>query len=722
MSETNTAPQALSASRADRALDRVAGMLAAAVAVCMCLFHLAAASPWLLLNNTELAVVHGAFIVTFFVLVRRLKAKDNETAFVASSKFLAGTAIVSGLLCLLFVYPPLFSKSPFTAEEKNIFKWVFFVSAGLSALNLAGSRLPALRRRLGGAGRAMGPVIDLSLIVITLLCAVEVIRLRNSNHASASLYSEYQYFVMIAFVIVALAVGYRALGRILPTLCILFIIYALFSRYLPGVWESARLSVRRLGSYLAVGSEGLFGSALSTAGNYIFLFVLFGSVLSFIGAGEFFVKIAFSAFGRVCGGPAQAAIYSSMLMGMVNGSGAANVVTTGTFTIPLMKRTGFDPDTAGAVEAVASNGGQIMPPVMGAVAFLMADATGISYANVCLAALIPAVLYYLTLSVSVLAYSHRHRIPVKEPDPNEETAGQIFKKGWYYFLPILSLIVMMVSGLSTKRAALITIVMSLLIGLVTDPKKFTLRNLKDLCFDSAKSMMTVSIACMIAGIIVGAINVTGFGLKISGLVEALSGGSILLMGVLTALVCILLGMGLPTAACYIVLSILIAPAMVKIGVSLPAAHMFVLYYGVIAAITPPVALAVFAAIGISGGEMWKTGLAAMKLAISGLLIPFIFLYNNDLLMYDPALQTFGMTPIVLLSILTALLGCGIIGLALFGWCGRDLRGFERVALVPCAVALMMDQPLWANGVGFAIAALILGRAILEARKERRLTA
>ena len=384
-----------------------------------------------------------------------------------------------------------------------------------------------------------------------------------------------------------------------------------------------------------------------------------------------------------------------------------------------MKRTGFDPDTAGAVEAVASNGGQIMPPVMGAVAFLMADATGMSYGNVCLAALIPAVLYYLTLSVSVLAYSHKHRIPVKEKDPNEETAGQIFKQGWFFFLPIFSLIVMMVMGMSTKRAALITIIMSLVIGLINDRKKFTLKNLRDLCVDSASSMMTVSIACMIAGIIVGAINVTGFGLKISGLIEMLAGGSILLMGVLTAIVCILLGMGLPTAACYIVLSILIAPAMVDIGVSLPAAHLFVLYYGVIAAITPPVALAVFAAIGISGGEMWKTGLQAMKLAISGLLIPFVFLYNNDLLLYNVATQTFGFTPMMALSVVTAFLGCAVIGLAFFGWCGRDLKTWERVVLVPCAIALMLNQPLWANGVGFAAVAVILGIAIMQSKKERR---
>ena len=699
-------------------VDKIFLVLSTIVAVVMCVFHLAAASPFLLLNNTEIAVIHGMFIVLFFVMVRRLHAPSDKAAVKDVAKFLAICAVLSGALYVLFVNPPLFKKSPFTADEKNFFKWVFFISLALFIIHVIAVKIENMTRILGSADRIVMLICDIAIMIITVLCAKEVIALRNSNSASATLYSSYQYFIMISFVFIALCVGYRALGAILPTLCVLFIVYALFGRYLPGVWESARMSVKRLGSYLAVGSEGLFGSALSTAGSYIFLFVLFGSVLSFIGAGEFFVKIAFSTFGRVCGGPAQASIYSSMLMGMVNGSGAANVVTTGTFTIPLMKRTGFDADTAGAVEAVASNGGQIMPPVMGAVAFLMADATGMSYGNVCIAALIPAVLYYLTLSVSVLAYSHKHKIPVKEKDPNEETTWQIFKSGWFFFLPIVSLIVMMIMGYSTKRAALITIIMGLVIGLIHDYKKFTFKNLKDLCVGSASSMMAVSIACMIAGIIVGAINVTGFGLKISGLIKTLAGGSILLMGILTAIVCILLGMGLPTAACYIVLSILIAPAMVDIGVSLPAAHLFVLYYGVIAAITPPVALAVFAAVGISGGEMWKTGMQAMKLAISGLLIPFIFLYNDDLLLYNAVSQTFGMTPMVVLSVITALLGCAVIGLALFGWCGRDLNFIERIILIPCAVALMLNEPLWANGAGFIVAGAIMTLAVMQSKKVR----
>lgn len=699
-------------------LDKSRKLLSTLVAVGLCIFHLLAASPYLLLNNTELAVIHGMLIVTFFVLVKPLKAANDVEASKKVGKFWLGTAIVSGALCVMFVFPPIFSKSPFNSSEKNFFVWVFAVSAIVSLIHIIGKKNASFGNVLGKLDRASLTIFDLGLIVLTVLAAIEVIALRNSNDAGSTLYTKYQYFVMIAFTFVALAVGFRALGKILPTLCILFIIYGLFGRYLPGIWECARMSVNRFGSYLAISSEGLFGSSLSTAANFIFLFVIFGSVLGFIGAGEFFVKIAFAAFGKVCGGPAQAAIYSSMLMGMVNGSGAANVVTTGTFTIPLMKRTGFDSDTAGAVEAVASNGGQIMPPVMGAVAFLMADATGISYANVCTAALIPAILYYLTLSVSVLAYSHKHKIPVKEPSPDDETVGQIFKQGWYFFVPILMLIVMMTMGYSTKRAALLTIIVSLVIGLITNPKNFTAKNLIALCVDSAKSMMSVSIACMIAGIIVGSINITGFGLKISGIIATIAGNSIFVMGLLTALICIMLGMGLPTSACYIVLSILIAPAMVEIGVSLPAAHLFILYYGVIAAITPPVALAVFAAIGISGGNMWKTGLQAMKLGISGLLIPFVFLWNNDILLFDTATQTFGMSPIVILSVLTAFAGCSIIGLALFGWCGRDLKLPERIILIPCSVFLMMDKPLWLNGVGFVVAALVLGKAVLDWKKNK----
>ena len=609
------------------------------VAVVLTLFHLLAASPFLTLNNTTQAVIHGALIVTFFLLMKPMKC------------------------------------------------------------------------------RRLSRIVDVILIVLTFAAAWEVIVMRNSNTASGVLYSPYQRIISMVFVVTALFVAYRALGKVLPSLALVFLIYSLVGRYLPGAFATARVTIQRMATYLMVGDEGLFGNALSTSANFIFLFVIFGSVLSFIGAGEFFVDISFAAFGRFRGGPAQAAVYSSMLMGMVNGSGAANVVTTGTFTIPLMKKTGFDKDTAGAIEACASNGGQIMPPVMGAVAFLMADATSLPYTTICLAALIPAVLYYLTLSVSIYSYSNKNNIPVKEADPNDRTIGQILKSGWYYFAPIAALIIMLMMGLSTQRSALITIILCLVIGLITDRKKFTIKNLLALCMDSAKSIMTVSIACMIAGIIVAAINITGLGLRISGLITVLSGGSIFIMAVLTAVVCILLGMGLPTSACYIVLSVLVAPAMVSMGVATVSAHMFILYYGVVAAITPPVALAVFAAIGISGGDMWKTGLQSIKMAAAGFVIPFVFLYNTELVCFDSVSGVFALTPMVLLCAATAMVGCAFMALALFGWAGRDLKMPERGILLACAVCLMLKEPVVLNVVGFVLGAAVLAFAIVSAKKK-----
>lgn len=553
-----------------------------------------------------------------------------------------------------------------------------------------------------------GRILDLAMIVLTVMAVVSLIQMRSNLQAVGGLYTDFQKFISIAQIIIALIIGWRAMGSVLPIVCIVCFAYGLYGSYIPGMFNAARMTLMRLSTYLMVGNEGLFGMALNTSAQFIFLFVLFGSVLAFIGAGEFFVDIAFSLFGKVRGGPAQAAIYSSMLMGMVNGSGAANVVTTGTFTIPLMKKTGFDKNTAGAVEAVASNGGQIMPPVMGAVAFLMADATSIPYIQITMAALVPAILYYLTLSVSVFTYSHKHRIPISTGDP-EKTPGRILKKGWFYFVPLIMLVALMVMGISAQRAALYTILVTFVIGLIVDHKRFTLRNLAKVCTDTVNGMIGVAVACMLAGIITGVINITGLGLKISGLITVVSGSSLLLLALLTAVICIILGMGLPTSACYIVLAILVAPAMTGLGVPVIAAHMFILYFGTIASLTPPVALAVFAACGISGGDMWKTGLQAMKFAAAGFLVPFIFVADDTLLLV-------GTVPHIAFAILTALFGCAVLALALGRWCFRDLHWMESVLLLPCAIFLIMPHPLWLNAIGAVGAAVILLNAWHSSKK------
>ncbi len=553
-----------------------------------------------------------------------------------------------------------------------------------------------------------GRIFDFALIILTVLAVLALVDMRSNLVAMGGIYTGWQKAISIIQVLVALLLGFRCMGRVLPGLCIVLLAYALWGSQLTGFFRSARMSVERLACYLMVGNEGMFGMALNTSTRFIFMFVLFGSVLGFIGAGEFFVDIAFALFGKVRGGPAQAAVYSSMLMGMVNGSGPANVVTTGTFTIPLMKKKGFDSDTAGAVEAVASNGGQIMPPVMGAVAFLMADATGIPYAQICLAALVPAVLYYLTLSSSILSYSCKNRIPVAEGDP-AKTTWIVLKRGWFYFLPLLALIVLMTVGYSAQRVALFVVIGTLIMGLFIDHKRYTVKNMLGICKDTVGGMVSVSTACLLAGIITGCINITGLGLKIGAVITDVSGSSLLILGLLTAVVSIVLGMGLPTSACYIVLAILVAPAMIKLTVPVMAAHMFILYFGTISNLTPPVALAVFAATGISGGNMWRTGIQAMKMAAAGFIVPFVFLFDDSLLLNGEWLP-------VALALLTATVGCVILAFPLFGWAFKNLNWLERLLLLPCSIFLIMPQPLWLNGVGIVATALILGNAYRVSRQ------
>lgn len=548
----------------------------------------------------------------------------------------------------------------------------------------------------------IGIVFDIVLVIFTFYSGYTLLQMRSNLVAMGGLYTTIQTIVSILQVAVALYIGYRRMGKVLPTLCVVFLVYALWGRHIPGMFKSARMSVERLCTYLMVSNEGLFGTALNCASQFMFVFVIFGNVFSFIGAGNFFVDIAFAAFGRVRGGPAQASVFSSMLMGMISGSGPANVVTTGSITIPLMKKTGFDANTAGAVEAVASNGGQLMPPVMGAVAFLMANATGYTYAEVSASAFLPAVLYYICCSASIFCYSCRRKIPVADKEEGREL-WSIFKSGWYYFIPVLVLIGLLATGLSAQRAALFAIGICFLIGLIKNRQMFKPRCLLKLCCESVDSMIAVAMACFLAGVITGCINITGLGLKISTIITLWSGGNLLVLALMTAVICLVLSMGLPTAACYIVLSVLVAPAMVELGVEKMAAHMFILYFGTISNLTPPVALAIFAAISISGGSMWKTGRQAMKLAAAGFLVPFVFIF-------DPALLLMGAFGKVVFSVITAIIGCILLAAAQFGWMFRELNRLERLILVPCALSLIVPEPVWLNLAGFAAAAAVLARA------------
>ncbi len=536
-----------------------------------------------------------------------------------------------------------------------------------------------------------GILIDAVLIAINLYLTYYQLVLQKKFILSAGIYTKFEIYLSILSIIVAVEIARRTIGKILPVISILFIVYALCGSAVPGMFRTMKFSITRIAPYLYTSSEGLYGQTLYVSAQFIFLFVLFGAILELTGAGEFFVNLAFALTGKIRGGPAQAAIYSSMLMGTINGSGAANVVTTGTFTIPLMKKVGFSPSMSGAIEAVASSGGQIMPPVMGAVAFLMCEITGIGYGTIAIAAFIPAVLYYVTLSISVYLNARKHNIPATPKDQMLD-AKKVLAEGWIFFAPLLLLIAMLCMGYSAQKAAFYSILLTILVGFIKNRANMTPQKFLGALKSAVSGIAPIASACILAGIIMGVINLTGLGLKISGIIEMLAAGRLIVALILAMLTSLLLGMGLPTSAAYMILAVLVAPAVIKMGVTPLAAHLFILYFGALSTITPPVALSTFAAAGIAGANIWKTGVDSMKLAATGFIIPFIFCYNYQLLLIGSPLS-------ILFAVVTAIVGCGVLSVSLNGWLFKDLGVISRILLFPCAILLILPEPLLANLAG-----------------------
>ena len=545
----------------------------------------------------------------------------------------------------------------------------------------------------------IGKIWDILVIALTVFLAVYQIKIQNYLIFHPGRFQRFDVVVSCMAVLIALYYGFRLLGKVLPIVCIVFIVYAFIGYKIPGMFQTSKFSFQRIMTYLYTMTDGLYGSTLLVSAQYLLLFVFFGALMDATGAGEFFVDIANAVAGRVRGGPAQASVYSSMLMGMVNGSGAANVATTGTFTIPLMKKTGYSASMAGAVEAVASSGGQIMPPVMGAVAFLMSEITGIPYVTIALSAFVPAVLYYVSLSVSIYGVARRLKMEKVDPASLPKPLPTL-KKGWFYLVPLLIIIVMIFSGKSAQRSVFWAIVSSVAVTLLFKRKEFSLKKFAVSCVNAAVSCAPLALCCMLAGIVMGMINLTGLGLKITSIIQALSGNSLLISLLLAMITSLLLGMGLPTSAAYVVLAVLIVPSLTNMGVSVIGAHLFILYFGALSSITPPVALSTFTAAGISGAGIWQTGWDAIKLSAAGFLLPFIFAYSDELFLAGEPLM-------IVVAVVTAVLGCSILGFSVSGWAFCDLPVLVRILLLPCCIMVIVVRPLWVNVLGLALAAALI---------------
>ncbi|SFP29005.1 TRAP transporter, 4TM/12TM fusion protein [Oscillibacter sp. PC13] len=430
----------------------------------------------------------------------------------------------------------------------------------------------------------------------------------------------------------------RSLGAAMPIIAVIFIVYAMLGN-LPGFLQHRAIDLEWLSTHLFLTTEGVFGTTIGASATTVFLFVLFGAALEKTGGGEFFLQLAYSICGRYRGGTAKVAVVGSGLMGMISGSAVANVAGVGSIAIPLMKQTGYSADDAGAIEAVSASGGLIMPPVMGAAAFIMAENLGLPYSTIILAAALPATLYYMAILFSVDFIAGRQGL-VGMPKEQLPKFKDVMKVGYLYIIPMLILIYFIcIAKTSAQRAAfwgfvsIVVLYAVQKIGKEKDIRGFW-KMFLDILIDGSRQAVSIVAACACAGIIVGVISLTGLGLTLSSALVDLAGGSLFLLLVYTAVACIILGMGLPVTACYIILAVLAAPAIIKLGVPAIAAHLFVMYYGVLSNITPPVALASYVAAGISKSKPLNVAVTSCKMSVVLFVLPFMFVYQPVLILQD----------------------------------------------------------------------------------------
>lgn len=505
----------------------------------------------------------------------------------------------------------------------------------------------------------------------------------------------------------------RISNPILPCLAVLALLYCYFGRSMPSMLVHRGFNVARIVNHMYLGTEGIFGTPLEVSSTFVFMFILFGSVLEKTGLGKFIIDLALALAGWSTGGPAKVAVVSSGLMGTVSGSSVANVCTTGMFTIPLMKSVGYEPHFAGAVEAVASTGGQIMPPVMGAAAFIMAQILGVPYIEVAIAAIVPALLYYFAVMVQVHFEACRlglKGIPWKQLPP----LMPLLKSKGFLLIPLIAIIYFLLAGYTPLKAAFNGILVSFVLSWLNKETRLTPARLFEAFQSGARSAIGVACACATVGMVVGMGTLTGLALKIAGAIVALaqvspdsslaalatsifslvpgsavtadiaaSGLTKIFTLFFTMIASLILGMGLPTTANFIVTSTMAAPALFLLGVPPMAAYMFVFYFGIAADLTPPVALAAYAGAGIAGSDSMKTGVTAFKLALAGFLVPYIYVYNPMLLFIN--VEAVPMAQ----AICTALIGVFLLAMFTIGYFKAHLAWYMRIVAVVGAICLLV---------------------------------
>jgi len=482
-------------------------------------------------------------------------------------------------------------------------------------------------------------------------------------------------------ILLVLEITRRATGWVLPTIGLIFIIYAYLGPYMPGVFMHRGYDLERIIHQLYLATEGIYGIPLGVSTDFVYLFILFGGFLTLTGTGEFYIDLANALVGKSRGGPAKVAVVASALFGTISGSAVANVASTGAFTIPMMKKTGYDPNFAGAVEASASTGGQLMPPIMGAAAFVMAEFLRVPYLEIAKAAVIPAIIYFVAIFASVHFEALRTGLKGLPADQIPRFWKLIWKKG-YLLLPLLVLIfLMVVVRWDIMKVAVYSVLTCLAIAIVDRSIQFNFDKFLRAFSSITKSVVVVIASCALAGIIVGIVNLTGVGLRLSSMLIALVGQNVTLMLMVMMVVSIILGMGLPTTPAYIILAVLAVPSVVELGIPPLGAHFFIFYFGMLSMVTPPVALAVSTAVGIADSEFWKTAKNAVKLTLSAFILPYFFVFDAVLLLQGSILN-------ILFVAITAILGAFFLSTATIGWMFKKVSLWERAILLLSSVCLI----------------------------------
>ncbi|NLI81271.1 MAG: TRAP transporter permease [Deltaproteobacteria bacterium] len=508
-------------------------------------------------------------------------------------------------------------------------------------------------------------------------------------------------------ILLTLEAARRVVGLPIITIAVVFLLYAYFGPYFPGFLAHRGYSLERIASHMYLTTEGIMGIPLGVSASFIYLFVLFGSFREKSGLGQLFIDISNAVAGWASGGPAKVAVVTSALEGMVSGSSVANTVESGSFTIPMMKRLGYRPEFAAAVEASASTGGQIMPPIMGAAAFIMAEFINIPYLEIAKAAAIPACLYFLGVFIEVHFEARRCKLRGMSRDELPRFGAVMMERG-HLFLPLVAIIGFLVYGYTPLYAALMGLVICILAGALRKSTRMSLRDIADGFEMGARNAIGVAIACATAGIIIGVVTLTGLGLKLAhGLID-LAGGYLLPTLFFTMITSLILGMGAPTTANYIITSTIAAPALILLKVPPLAAHMFVFYFGIVADITPPVALAAYAGSGIAKSDPMKTGFIATKLAIGAFLVPYIFVYN-------PAMLLINTTALKLAqNLVTAACGMFGAGVSMIGFCFAPMTWWERAWFFGAGL-MLIDPGTYTDLTG--LGALAVG-VLYQLRKKK----